>query len=368
MGMLVKRGTQTVEVAGRFLRVMKETARPLLEKGADIQPLEQLFAKKFLETNSLTIYIDNLDRGWQGKKEDIRKLSALLNALRDLSTDNPGLRFRVALRSDVYFALRTSDESTDKIEGSVVWLSWTNHEILVLLAKRIATHFDQPFDERVEAKRSQVEISRHLTSVITARFMGEGKWFNIPIHRALMTMVRQRPRDIVKLCSLAAHHANHANRTIIMTDDLRSIFSDYSQGRLQDACNEYRTELPEIDRLLLGMKPNAKTKTTSESFLLKTDALLMKLRNLSSQGKFRFANDQEASAHDLAHFLYKIDFLIARHDTAEKIERYYFREQRYISTHFADFGFDWEIHPAYRWALQPRDITDIFNQLPPFES
>jgi hypothetical protein len=37
------------------------------------------------------------------------------------------LRFRIGLRSDVYFLVRTSDESTDKIEANVVWLSWSNH-------------------------------------------------------------------------------------------------------------------------------------------------------------------------------------------------------------------------------------------------
>ena len=30
---------------------------------------------------------------------------------------------------------------------------------------------------------------------------------------------------------------------------------------------------------------------------------------------------------------------------------------------FADFGFDWEIHPAYRWALQPQDIQDVIDSL-----
>ena len=57
----------------------------------------------------------------------------MLNAVRDLISENPLMRFRISLRSDVYYLVRTSDESTDKIEGSVIWQSWTNHEILVLL-------------------------------------------------------------------------------------------------------------------------------------------------------------------------------------------------------------------------------------------
>ncbi len=102
---------------------------------------------EFLEFPRLTIYIDDLDRGWQGRREDITRISALLNAVRDLSNENRNVFFKIALRSDVYYLVRTSDESTDKIEGSVVWHKWSNHEIFVLLVKRIETYFGRSVDE-----------------------------------------------------------------------------------------------------------------------------------------------------------------------------------------------------------------------------
>jgi hypothetical protein len=45
------------------------------------------------------------------------------------------------------------------------------------------------------------------------------------------------------------------------------------------------------------------------------------------------------------------------------LDRKYFEENRYLSSAFADFGYEWEVHPAYRWALQPEDIAGIFEQL-----
>jgi len=45
------------------------------------------------------------------------------------------------------------------------------------------------------------------------------------------------------------------------------------------------------------------------------------------------------------------------------ILRKYFEENRNLSMQFADFGFDWEIHPAYRWALQPENISEIYSSL-----
>jgi len=79
-----------------------------------------------------------------------------------LASENNGLRFKVALRSDVYYLARTSDESTDKIEGSVVWCTWTNHEILVMLIKRILTFNHQQADYRQLLKSDQFHLSTYL--------------------------------------------------------------------------------------------------------------------------------------------------------------------------------------------------------------
>ena len=258
---------------GKFLGLLKNSAKPYLSSKVDLDPAERAFAEAFLETNRLTIYIDDLDRGWQGAKADVHRLSALLSALRDLTTANDGLRFRVALRSDVYYAIRTSDESTDKLEGSVVWHSWNNHEILVLFVKRLLTHFNLPFDEQELINTRQQKLAEYLQKVMVPVFRGAGKWRDVPIHRVLMTMVRQRPRDIVKLCTLAARQAYKNDRDLITTEDFRSVFEDYSQGRIQDAINEHRSELPDIERLIMGMKPSRRTSSSLEAYSYKTDKL-----------------------------------------------------------------------------------------------
>ncbi len=63
--------------------------------------------------------------------------------------------------------------------------------------------------------------------------------------------------------------------------------------------------------------------------------------------------------------MYKINFLTARKEGVGGIERKYFEESRYLSHKFVDFGFDWEVHPAYRWALQPDNLSDVFTQVDP---
>jgi hypothetical protein len=284
--------------------------------------------------------------------------------MRDLSKENRGLRFKISLRSDVYFAVRTSDESTDKVEGSVVWFSWTNHEILALLVKRIETFFGRAIDEHALNQMPQRDVAKYLTSVREPTFSGKGKWANVQTYQILMSLVRKRPRDLVKLCTLAARRAHDSGRNKIATPDLQDSFEEYSQGRVQDTINEFRSELPDIERLVLNMKPNRIERQTKAGYVYKTDALLKKINSVMNLGRFTFANGAIATARDLAGFLYKINFLTARKDLpGGEIDRKYFEENRYLSASFSDFGYDWEIHPAYRWALQPDSITDIYERL-----
>jgi len=329
----------------------------------DYDPSKQNVILQFAETLSLSIYIDDLDRGWQGRREDVARISALLNAVRDLSNADRSINFKIALRSDVYYLVRTSDESTDKIEGSVVWHTWTNHEIFVLLVKRIETYFGRTVDEERLLSIRQHDISHFLNPVMEPRFAGSGLWENAPIYRVLMSLIRKRPRDLVKLCTLAARNAHSRKSAMIQTEDFRAIFEEYSQGRIQDTVNEYRSELPDIERVLMNMKPSQKERTTKEGYVYRTDALLKKINAVMELGAPRFANGKTADAKELSAFLYKINFLTARKETPQGIIRKYFEENRYLSSQFVDFGFDWEIHPAYRWALQPSDVTAIFATL-----
>lgn len=281
-----------------------------------------------------------------------------------MTTDFLGLYFRVALRTDVYFLVRTSDELTDKIDGSVIWYTWTNHEIFKILVKRVALFFGRKLEDRQLAGMHQFQMAKILDDVMESRFAGKGHWENVPMFQVLLSLVRNRPRDLVKLCSEAAAHARAAGNNLIRTNDLEFVFENYSQGRLQDTINEYRTELPAIERLLLGMKPTTIEKKASAGSQYSTDALLNKVKKIEEGGRFTFTNGRTAYTKDLAIFMYKINFITARKVASDgEIDRKYFEENRYLLNEFADFGYDWEIHPAYRWALQPNSIDDIFRSL-----
>lgn len=215
-----------IKGTGKVISFISQIFSNKISENIDLMPAKKEAINLFLKEKNILVYIDDLDRGWESKREDIQRISALLNAIRDLCNENQGLKIRISLRSDVYYLVRTSDESTDKIEGYVLWHSWTNNEILLLLIKRIEAFWGREFDTRQYRHTHQKDVAPFLNSIFEKRFEDVGKWSNAPMYRVLMSLIRKRPRDLVKLCSLAARNAFENDSNKISTSNLKAVFSE----------------------------------------------------------------------------------------------------------------------------------------------
>ena len=81
------------------------------------------------------------------------------------------------------------------------------------------------------------------------------------------------------------------------------------------------------------------------------------------KGDFVFSDNHKATAYELLAFMYKINFIVARKDLKDGyIDRKYFEDNNYLSTEYCEFGYDWEVHPAFRWALYP-EAQNIFADI-----
>jgi hypothetical protein len=321
-------------------------------------------AHQYKTNKKIRVYLDDLDRGWQARPEDIANISALLNAVRDMAGQNRDIQFRIGLRTDVYYLVRTADESTDKIEANLIWLTWSNHDILVAMAKRVSTFFGDTIDEASLGKKSQREVAAKLNKVMEPTFSSRGHWENAPTHRVLLSLTRKRPRDLVKLFTYSAKEAHRNDSEIIRTGHIEAIFEKYSNERLRDIVNEFKSELRDVETLLLQMRQTKKEREAGIGPVFTQDQLFKKIQGILYSSRLSFTSGQPATPQTLAQFLYKTDFITARLQNNDgKIVRKHFEENQSLQQRYADFGFKWEIHPAYRWALRPQSLDEILKKI-----
>jgi len=335
------------------------------QKGFKLTAARAEAARAFMTNRELVIYVDDLDRGWTGTAADATRYGAMFEAIRDLQRANPTLRARIGLRTDLYTLIRANDSSSDKWQSAVTHHAWTNHETFVLLVKRVVTYFggEQDYDELL--RRPQQSAAHLLNPILAPRFKGKGLWHNKAMYNVVMSFARRRPRDLVVLLNLAGKRAQHRQHAVIETNDLEESFPRFSEGRLQDAVNEFRLEAPALDRFLLAMRPSKTERTTAQNYLLSTDKMLKRITQALDQAPLRFADGRTPSPMSVLAFLYRIDFLQARKTAGDGVDRKYFDQNYLLTPDKIDVGYDWEIHLAFRWALQPDDQRDIFAFVAP---
>lgn len=356
--------SRIIKVGGKIMSLLSESLVNLKDS-VNLLPAQKALIESFLEKRKIIVYLDDLDRGWQNRKEGLIMISALINCIRDLAVENPGLQFKLALRLDVFNAVRLADESSDKFEGAVVWHSYTHQEIFVMLIKRILTFLGEPVNEANLLKSAERHIAYNLNSVFESKFYGRGRWSEKPMYIVLLSLIRNRPRDIVKLCTMAAREAFKEKSNKISADHILPILPNFSKSIMNDTIAEYKSELPEIERLLYGMRPSRKEKKTSDnSFSFTTPELHAKLTNILQQGAFLFASGTRADAAELTKLLYKINFISAKKKMPDGTTVWRSYEQdSHLSSSKINFGYDWEVLLAYRWVLQSDTVNEIFDKI-----
>lgn len=351
------------QISGGTRHLLSALERHFKAAESELDDSGRELVTNFKKGKRIRIYLDDLDRGWQARSSDISNISALLNAVRDLAGEDRKIQFRIGLRTDVYHLVRTSDESTDKIEANIIWLTWSNHEILTAMAKRVATYFGDTVDEKKLVTMRQKDIAQKLNKVIAPRFEGRGRWENEDTYRILMTLVRKRPRDLVKLFYYAAREAAKDQSEIIQSGHLQRVFERYSNERLRDVINEFKTELPQIENVLLGMRQTAREREEGIGPVFDDGQIYTKLQNILGGISATFTNGERVTVQNLARFLYKCDFVTARFERDGYIVRKHFEENQILMNNRAQFGFKWEIHPAYRWALEPQGMNTLLQKI-----
>ncbi|MGX7010173.1 P-loop ATPase, Sll1717 family [Pseudolactococcus chungangensis] len=320
---------------------------------ADTDGFKKKIAENFNKNREVYVFIDDLERGWNGDENSIHRISSLISALRDLSNSFKGLKFRVSLRSDMYSMLRYDDSNLDKVLPDIFDVKWTRDDLLKILVMRVQHYFGNDIKSEDLDGLTQTELEPYLKDIMKLNFSGKGKWHNRPIHNILLSLIRERPRDLINLCTLAASKAGENNHDLIETKDWETIFQKYSRDRFNDTITEHKYQLSQdgVKQLLNGMK-TTKAESKLQKSLYDRDEILLKIKNILEQNNIRKnGTTYKMSSKEGLEFLYSIGFLVARKDESENgyINRVTYDQNQDLVDQ--NSGYKFEIHPAFRWAL-----------------
>ncbi len=301
---------------------------------------------KRANTRQLWILIDDLDATFQNTPEECLSISTFFSACRYLAQDVKDTSFRITMRSNVWAVIRRFDESLDKMEQYVSEINWQESDFRRLLYRRIKSQLvelrmDPPVIER-GASQQQIE-NQHIALV----FVPKVTWGveEVQTYRVIYTLSYHRPRWAIQLCKLAQKEALPRDN-LINKGHIDSIWGEYGAKRIADLVAEHKHQCKEIEELVNAFRGAER--------LMKRDELIRWIKNHITNHLRPFIDGKQIAAPvDVAHFLYRIGFIVARSDEPRGYEHYSFESMPDFLTSRTndDFGMSWEIHPCYREAL-----------------
>lgn len=322
---------------------------------ADPQPL----LKRWLSNGSTVwVFIDDLDQNFKNETAAKLKVASCFIAVRQIFTQIPEIKFRLAVRPNVWSIIKREFEALSHVEQYMVDLPWSDGMFLDLLQRRVEGYLKR------SDQWSKAEVMLSGTSDVSdARYERvEGFLFESPItwggsrrpmHVALHTLSCHRPRWLIELCKVSAAEAQRKKHNLILLEDVLSQLEAFGKKRIEDMTAEFTSQCPQIEDLIFAFSGYNERYNTGD--LLKT----IETRVLQQVRPAIVGIGARPTHREVAQFLFQIGFLSARRDHSDgRYDHLAFRDRPNllkVNTNL-DEGCSWEIHPVFRRTLRLQDV------------
>jgi hypothetical protein len=167
------------------------------------------------------------------------------------------------------------------------------------------------------------------------------------------TLSYHRPRWAIQLCKLAQADAIQRNQTLINKLNIDTVWGDYGKKRIDDLIVEHKHQCKEVEELVNSFRGAPRRMSRDELI----DWIQ---RHVTTHLTPVIEGRHITSALDIAHFLYRLGFIVARTEREDGgYEHYFFVDMPDFLTSRTnkDFGSLWEVHPCYREALDIQKLN-----------
>lgn len=316
---------------------------------------EEIEMLKRVKDRKVWIIIDDLDATFQNTEKESLELSTFFSACRYITQDINDIYFRITMRTEVWAMIRRYDESLDKMEQYISEILWTLLDFRQILYMRIRSQMLKlGFALPVQPGASQASNAEKVKRFIFVPTMEWGHEEVDPLthrqvdtYQVLYTLSYERPRWAIQLCKLAQSDAIQNRQHKISKNNIDNVWGEYGNKRIADLVAEHKHQCRDIEELLAGFRGCDRLLARDQLFSWIT-------RRITNHMTPYIEGKMTRSPREIARFLYRLGFILARSDDEEgNYEHYRFEQMPDFLTSRTDddFGLRWEIHPCYREAL-----------------
>lgn len=328
---------------------------------------------KRAKDRNVWIVIDDLDATYQNTDSESLSLATFFSACRYLTQDMKGVFFRVSLRTDVWALIRRYDEALDKTGQYVSEILWGQEDFLALLSLRIKASL-QNLGLRVPPPGRYESAKSYRERLLSLAFVAKMQWGDsrqassmqpsltpprmVQTYKVLYTLSYERPRWAIQLCKLAREAALRKRSSRITKESIDEVWGEYGAKRIEDLVAEHKHQCPQVNELLNAFRGALR--------LMSRDELFKWINNrVSEHLEVKIEGSRTRSAKEIARFLYRIGFIVARSENVDgQYEHYRFDQMSdfLLSRTDDDFSVKWEIHPCYRQALDIKKLNQSHRE------
>lgn len=321
-----------------------------------LKAVDEVELLKRIGIDQVWLLVDDLDATFQNTKDECKSLSTFFSACRYLVRDVKGITIRATLRADVWSIIRRDDEAMDKMDQYVHQIHWERQEFRSLLYRRIVSYMIEhqiEADEQLSKYRQDEVEEYYIRRLFSPRMLWGGD--QKQTYGIVYTLAYKRPRWAVQLCKLARAAALAAGHTHIDKQHIDSVWGQYGIKRIEDLTVEHKHQCSEIEELIYAFK-NAKRRMTKHELCEWINShIILHMQPIIEGAKIR-------SPLGIAHFLFRIGFIVARYESEKEDEGYehfdYDKMPNLLNTRTStERGILWEIHPCFRQALDIQKMS-----------
>ncbi len=179
----------------------------------------------------ISIFIDELDRGWDSSEDAKAFVAGLFQAALSVNQLTSKLKVYISLRKELYDNIPALYEDAQKVLDLFEIIEWDEDSLLKMIVKRIEYSFPE--------LKSKTDIEKWVSIFSETLEYRQTKSFNYLIDRTLY-----RPREMIQFCTNIKEKAIE-NRSYPIDYETISLAENlYSGNMTKDIASEYRFQYP----------------------------------------------------------------------------------------------------------------------------